>query len=91
MKGFFSGFLSKGSGPSPLLAAVLSNDLQKVQRVVQSGVDVDAKDKEGSTPLHHAASRGSHGIVGELLDREATSTATDLVGGPRVFHAYCST
>lgn len=82
MKGFFSGFLSKGNGSSPLHAAVLSGDLQKVQQVTQSGVDVEAKDKEGSTPLHHAASRGSHGIVGELLDRQATLTTTDAVSGP---------
>ena len=79
MKNLFSSSLFKPGNSNSLHAAVLSGDLQKVQQVVQSGVNVDAKDKEGSTPLQLAASRGFHGIVGELLDRQATLTVTDAV------------
>ena len=79
MKSFFSGSLF--GGPPPLHAAVSQGDLCKVQQVVQTGADVDAKDKEGSAPMHIAASRGFHTIVGELLDRQATATSTNVVRG----------
>jgi hypothetical protein len=54
-------------GPAASLnKAVLDGDLEQVRSLILSGADVNAKDKFGGTPLHHAANAG-HKNVAELL------------------------
>ncbi|GAX82252.1 hypothetical protein CEUSTIGMA_g9680.t1 [Chlamydomonas eustigma] len=75
-------FFSKLVGVNlPLHQAVTSGDLAKVQQAVQKGTNsIDKVDKDGCTALHIAASRGYTSIVGELLDRHASSSVVNLAG-----------
>ena len=63
-----------GCGPPPkdIWEAANQGDVEAVKQFIASGTDVDAKDDNGSTPLHSAAVDGSKGsaadgLVGELL------------------------
>lgn len=46
--------------------AAKSGDIKKVQELIDSGEDVDARDSIGTTPLHRAAMEG-HAEVSDLL------------------------
>jgi ankyrin repeat protein len=58
--------------------------------VEEAGADVNARDANGYTPLHHAASRGDNEMVLYLVDRGADVTAVarsgqttaDMANGP---------
>ncbi len=50
----------------PIHDAARTGDLAGVQAELNKGVDVNAKDDDGSTPLHEAAQRG-HKETAELL------------------------
>jgi cytohesin len=50
----------------PIHDAARTGDLAGVQAELNKGVDVNAKDDDGSTPLHEAAQRG-HKEIAELL------------------------
>jgi ankyrin repeat protein len=70
---------------------VPDNWLRAVRYLVEEcGADVNARDANGYTPLHHAASRGDNELIGYLLakgadvtlvSREGQSTA-DMANGP---------
>ena len=47
----------------PIHDAVMNGNLVGVQAELDKGVDVNAKDGGGYTPLHHAASRGHKEIA----------------------------
>jgi ankyrin repeat protein len=58
--------------------------------VEEHGLDVNARDHFGYTPLHHAASRGDMDVIRYLVDRGADPTAVarsgqttaDMANGP---------
>lgn len=41
-----------------LFSAVLSNNIEEAERLINAGASVYSVDKHGRTPLHHAAQRG---------------------------------
>lgn len=49
--------------------------------LLANNADVNAKDSLGSTPLHHAASSDSRGVVKLLLASNADVNAKDIMGG----------
>ena len=55
--------------------------------LLDSGADIEAKNADGETPLHMAASFGEPSVVGALLDRGANIEATDHAGGTPLNHA----
>ena len=61
---------AKASDISIHEAAALGN-IEAVKQFLDSGTDVNAKDKTGGTPLHHAAIKGREGIVKLLINGNA--------------------
>ena len=68
--------LSK-SGDVSLHTAAYVGDLQRVEKFIADGVDVDTKDQEGQTALHHAAKGGEMGMVEFLIAKGAGVNAKD--------------
>lgn len=56
--------------------AVTSGDVEAVRQLLQSGADVNARDRYGQTALMLAAHRGHLEIVETLLGREADLNVT---------------
>lgn len=56
---------------------VLPRLAERVTALVQAGVDADAKDDEGRTPLHRAAEMGNAATVQALIDAGAVVNAKD--------------
>lgn len=55
-------------GRTPLMLAAFRGDVSTVKSLLQAGVDVDDRDKDGDTALMFAAYRGHTEIVSLLLD-----------------------
>jgi ankyrin repeat protein len=51
-----------------------------VRLLLENGADVNLKDKEGATPLQHAAFSGSHKSLIMLIDAGADMSAKDKEG-----------
>jgi ankyrin repeat protein len=69
--------------PSPdskLISIVGSEDVSGVRQALQAGVNADAQDQSGRTPLMIAALKGNREIVTLLLDAGANPNAGDNVG-----------
>jgi ankyrin repeat protein len=63
-----------------LVEAIQMGDLGRVERLVNSGVDVNAVDEFGRTPLHYAAMCGEVRATGMLLDAGAKTDIRDHNG-----------
>ena len=79
--------IAGAAGDSPLTKAVRAGDVQAVRALVKSGVDVNARSGDGSTPLLWAASNSSHEIAGILIAAKATVDTPNDFGITPLLHA----
>ena len=63
-----------------LLNAALNGDLSKIRELVENGVDVNTRDKSGTTPLHWAAEADYYNIVVYLVEHGANVNARNRAG-----------
>ena len=63
-----------------LVAAAQSGDLEKVERLIELGVSVEAKEPCGSTPLILAANNGHEGVCRLLIENKASVEAKAMYG-----------
>ena len=61
----------------PLIDAVKAGDLQRVERLLAEGTDVDAQQGDGATALHWAAHGDRHELAARLLRAGASVDAAD--------------
>ena len=69
-----------------LLAAAARGDVEAVEAMVDSGIDVNSTDDNQMTPLHHAAMHARDEVIKSLLFRGAEVNAADLKGGFSALH-----
>ncbi|MDT8302269.1 MAG: ankyrin repeat domain-containing protein [Sedimentisphaerales bacterium] len=60
--------------------AVLIGNLKRIQSLISSGSDVNAKDEYGDTPLHKAVSCGFSNVAELLIDNGADINARNDAG-----------
>jgi len=72
--------IEKGAAVSTIHLAAYSGDLDKIKKFLEAGVDVNAKDQDGSIPLVMAVSGGHTDLVKYLIDKGADVKSTDESG-----------
>ena len=84
-------------GWSRLHFMVYNGHVEDVERLINCGADVDAKNNEGKTPLHRAAHRGWYGLLSGadqsakiLIDSGADVNSRDNSGATPLFYAAWS-
>ena len=65
----------------PIHDAAKNGDLAGVQAELDKGVDVNAKSRTATTPLHYAAAYGHEEIAKLLIAKGANVNAKDGIGG----------
>ena len=68
---------AKSEGCSPLHTAIRDQSLIAVAKLIESGVNLDARDRLGNTPLHLAAFAGSIEIIQLLIESGSSLDALD--------------
>ena len=68
-----------------------SADLPKMRLLLDGGHDPNARDHDGRTCMHVAASEGARHIVLELIQRQVDVNAKDRWGGEPPSHQRCAT
>jgi uncharacterized protein len=61
-----------------LLNAARDGNLEEVERLIREGVSVEVKDKDGRTPLIHAAYYGHEAVCKLLIKNHASLEATHV-------------
>ncbi len=82
----FKQFIGTGVKIPALHNAILEGNLAKVKEFVESGTDVDMKDKLGWTPAYWALSAGQKDIFEYLLNKDADITARTNIMGLTLLH-----
>lgn len=77
----------QGVVPSPLFVAVLAENAEIVQLLLEKGAAVNEKNELGITPLHLACIWGSSTIARILLDAGADVFTSDKHGTTPLYHA----
>lgn len=68
------------AGARALFGAVINGRVEIAARLVDTGIDINARSRHGYTPLMIAAARGHHGIIKLLLDNDVDLTMVDPHG-----------
>ena len=68
------------TGKTELHLAAIQNNIEQAKKLIESRVDVDARDFNGNTPLHEAAYYGNLEIVELLVKAKADIYAKDYKG-----------
>ena len=61
--------------------ALIQGDIEQVERFLDEGTQVDARDAEGITALMYASYHGQESIVNLLIERGANINASEYVDG----------
>jgi ankyrin repeat protein len=61
-------------GLTPLTCAARNGDAEIVQKLIDNGADIEAKDSKGRTPLYYAKSSRHAEVLHMLLERSNTNT-----------------
>ncbi len=69
-----------------LFAAAERGDVERVEALLDGGLDVNIVDANQMTPLHHAAMHAREKVIQALVDRGADVNATDMKGGFTPLH-----
>ena len=69
-----------------LLAACARGNLNKVEKLVNSGVDVNSSDQNQMSALHYAAMHTREHVIKFLISRGAEVNTSDLKGGFSALH-----
>ena len=72
-----------------LLKATNRGDLEEVEKLLDSGVPVNFKNKDDETALHFAAQEGFLDIVGLLIKKGANINALDYAKETPLFRSVC--
>lgn len=78
--------IDDGSTPLHLAVWTWEGDNSKIERLIKANADVNAKDDEGRTALHVAASKGSHIAVVDMLIQAQSDVNAQDIGGDTVLH-----
>ncbi|MCX6774388.1 MAG: ankyrin repeat domain-containing protein [Candidatus Micrarchaeota archaeon] len=70
-----------------LFASALDGATENLQQSLDSGADVNARDKDGQTPLHYAARHGTPEVCAILLGNGADVDAKDNAGTTTLMNA----
>ena len=62
------------------LEAIKKGDIERINKLISQGADVNAKDKRGMTPLHQAAYYGQRQVAKVLIAKGANVNETDTAG-----------
>jgi hypothetical protein len=73
-----------------LFAAVAAGNTEAVGRMLSGGMDVNARDREGMTPLMRASIRGDAAMVSLLLSKGASVNLSDVFGVTALMQASWS-
>ncbi|MCP4849575.1 MAG: hypothetical protein GY899_16675, partial [Verrucomicrobiaceae bacterium] len=71
---------AQGANTGTIHVVARNGYLAGVQAYLDAGVDINARDQNGSTPLHWAALEGHKEIVELLINKEADVNANDNTG-----------
>ena len=69
-----------------LLAACSRGDLKRIEKLVDSGVDVNSSDSSNMTALHYAAMHARDDVIKSLISRGAEVNTADMKGGSSAMH-----
>ncbi|EAX92746.1 ankyrin repeat protein, putative [Trichomonas vaginalis G3] len=76
---------------NPLIWASMSNHIEVVKYLISNGVNIDARDKGGSTALIQAAFNDNVGIVECLISAGADKDVRNIKGETALSLAYGQT
>ena len=79
--------VSRGAKISSLHLAAHRGDIDKVRDSLKEGINVDARDEAGQTPLYYAASAGQMHIAEFLISKGAEVDAKDKIGDTPLYYA----
>jgi ankyrin repeat protein len=84
------GRMNMSSVDQELIEAAKENNLPEVRRLFSVGADVNAKNQNGSTPLHWACVMGHVQVFKELVEHGADIEVKDNIGSTPLHLACCT-
>ena len=69
-----------------MFEAIEDNDIEKIEELINNGVDVNARDKYERTPLHYAKNYDAAKL---LIDNGADVNAKDFYGSTPLYDIIC--